>query len=100
MNIYLSMVTFIAVVDTNDVRNASRILKMDLPAVIDALHELECHFGIKLISVYGRYIKLTDAGQKYSEAFRRILFDVDNTERRMRKLYTPSGRLRKIHKQN
>jgi DNA-binding transcriptional LysR family regulator len=65
------MVTFIAVVDTNDVRNASRILKMDLSAVIDALHELECYFGIKLVSVYG-----------------------------MRELYTPSGRLRKLHKPN
>jgi DNA-binding transcriptional LysR family regulator len=100
MNIYSSMVTFIAVVDTNDVRNASRMLKMDLSAVIDALHELECYFGIKLVSVYGRYIKLTDAGQKYSEAFRRILTEVDDTERCMRELYTPSGRLRKIHKTN
>jgi DNA-binding transcriptional LysR family regulator len=70
------MKVFIAVADLEGFSSAARHLRMSPPAVTRAVAELERGLGVKLLTRTTRYLRVTDAGQRYLHDIRRILADV------------------------
>ena len=69
------------VVDKGSFSAASRDLGMPLATVSRKVNELETHIGIKLLVRTTRKVALTDAGAVYVTSARRILDQIDETER-------------------
>jgi DNA-binding transcriptional LysR family regulator len=76
-----AMTTFLAVVEGGSLSAASRKLGMPLPTVSRKISELEAHLRTRLIHRTSRRLSLTDAGQAYIVACKRILEDVGEAER-------------------
>lgn len=76
-----AMSTLLAVVDAGSLSAASRRLGMPLATVSRRLSDLEAHLGTRLLHRSSRRLSLTDAGQGYIDACRRILEDVEAAER-------------------
>jgi DNA-binding transcriptional LysR family regulator len=60
---------------------ASRELRMPLATVSRKVNELESHLGTRLLIRTTRKVALTDAGVAYAASAKRILEEVDETER-------------------
>lgn len=60
---------------------AAKALRMPLPTVSRKVSELEAHLGAQLLLRTTRKLSLTEAGQAYLTAARRILREVDEAER-------------------
>jgi DNA-binding transcriptional LysR family regulator len=75
------MTMLLAVVDAGSISAASRKLKVPLATVSRKVSELESHLGARLLMRSTRRIALTEAGQSFVAATRRILQDVGNAER-------------------
>jgi DNA-binding transcriptional LysR family regulator len=75
------MTVFRTVVDTGSLSAAGRQLGMPLATVSRKLTELEARLRLRLVHRSTRKLTLTDAGQDYLAACRRILDDVDEAER-------------------
>lgn len=94
MDRFESMTVFLAVVDAGSLSAAGRKLGMPLATVSRKVSELEAHLKARLLSRSTRQLKLTDAGREYVVACKRILDDVDITERTASGEYlTPRGHL-------
>lgn len=94
MDRFESMTVFMAVVEAGSLSAAGRKLGMPLATVSRKLSELETHLKARLLSRSTRQLKLTDAGRDYVVACKRILNDVDETERVASGEYsTPKGYL-------
>lgn len=89
-----AMRVILAVVDAGSLSAGSRKLGAPLPSVSRKVAELERYLGANLLVRTSRNIQLTDAGRDYVEAARRIIADLEETERRASGEYqTPRGEL-------
>lgn len=73
--------TLLAAVDGGSLTAASRALRMPLPTVSRKVSELEAHLGTQLLVRTNRKLLLTDAGQAFVQASRRIMADLEEAER-------------------
>ncbi len=76
-----AMRTLLAAVDGGSLSAASRSLGTPLPTVSRKVSELEAHLGTQLVVRTSRGLGLTDAGQAYVDACRRILDELEDAER-------------------
>lgn len=74
------MTVFITVVETEGFASAARKLKLSAPAVTRAIAELEIRLGVKLLNRTTRYVRVTEAGQKYYQDARRIVMLAEEAE--------------------
>jgi DNA-binding transcriptional LysR family regulator len=71
------MSVYVAVAEEQGFAAAARRLRISPPAVTRAVASLEDRLGIKLLNRTTRYVRVTEAGQRYLEDARRILSEVD-----------------------
>ena len=76
-----AMAVFVEAVDQGSLSAAGRRLGLPLATVSRRLSELESHIGTRLLVRSTRQLALTDAGQAYLGACRRILEEVSEAER-------------------
>lgn len=76
-----AMATLVAAVDGGSLSAASRALGMPLATVSRKVSDLEAHLGTQLVIRTSRKLMLTEAGQIYLAASRRILDQIDEAER-------------------
>jgi DNA-binding transcriptional LysR family regulator len=76
-----AMSILVAAVDAGSFSGASRRLGMPLPTVSRKVSELERHLGTRLLTRSTRKLALTDAGEAYLAACKRILEQVGEAER-------------------
>lgn len=76
-----AMTIVLRVVDKGSFSAASRDLGMPLATVSRKVNELETHLGAKLLARTTRKVAVTDAGATYIASARRILVEIDETER-------------------
>jgi DNA-binding transcriptional LysR family regulator len=89
-----AMSTFLAVVEAGSLSAAARQMKTPLTTVSRKVSELESHLRIKLFNRSSRQLVLTDAGNSYLAACKRILADVTEAERMASGEFTaPTGEL-------
>jgi len=81
MDRFDAMATLIAAVDGGSLSAASRALAMPLATVSRKVSELEAHLGTQLLVRTSRRLALTEAGEAYVAASRRILDQIDDAER-------------------
>lgn len=74
------MQVFVAVADEGGFAAAARRLNQSAPAVTRAVAGLEEHLGVKLLNRTTRYVRATEAGERYLEDARRILTEVEAAE--------------------
>jgi DNA-binding transcriptional LysR family regulator len=74
------MTVFVAVAEEQGFAGGARRLGMSPPAVTRAIAALEDRLGIKLLTRTTRYVRVTDAGQRYLEDARRIIHEVDEAD--------------------
>nr|WP_299690965.1 LysR family transcriptional regulator [Hydrocarboniphaga sp.] len=88
------MEVFVAAVEAGSLSGAGRRLKMPLPTVSRKLADLEQLLGTRLLHRSTRALTLTDAGQAYLAACKKILDDVREAERAASGEYqAPTGEL-------
>jgi len=89
-----AMSTLVGVVDAGSFSAASRALGIPLATVSRRVTELETHLGTSLLTRTTRKLALTDAGEAYIASARRILDEIDETERTAAgEFHTPRGEL-------
>jgi len=76
-----AMATLLAAVETGSLSAASRKLGMPLATVSRKVSELEAHLRTRLLHRTSRRLSLTDAGEAYVAACKRILEDIGEAER-------------------
>lgn len=76
-----SMSVLVAVVDAGSLSAAARQLGMPLATVSRKVGELEAHLNTRLLTRTTRQLSLTEAGESYLAACRRILEEVGDAER-------------------
>lgn len=81
MNLVESMSILVAVVDEGSLSAAARRLKMPLATVSRKVTELESHLKTRLLHRTTRQLSLTEAGNSYVAACRRILEEIGEAER-------------------
>lgn len=74
------MQVYVAVAEAESFVKAARVLNMSPPAVTRAVAILEESLGVKLLNRTTRYVRVTDAGQRYFEDAKRILMEVDEID--------------------
>src|SRR3954471_19991147 len=80
MNRLESMSVFVAVAAAGSLSAASRQLRMPLPTVSRKVSDLEAHLKAKLFVRSTRRLTLTDTGQSYLLACKRVLEEVADAE--------------------
>jgi DNA-binding transcriptional LysR family regulator len=75
-----AMKVFVAAVDEGSLAGAARRLKRSATAISRALNALEDHVGVELIHRTTRTLKLSEAGQRYISACRRVLIDLEEAD--------------------
>ncbi|WP_322105757.1 LysR family transcriptional regulator [Paraburkholderia sp. J41] len=89
-----AMNVLIAVVDAGSLSAAARRLGMPLATVSRKVNDLEAHLGTRLLTRSTRQLALTEAGESYVAACRRILDEVGEAERAATGEYSaPRGEL-------
>ena len=81
MDRFESMSVFVAVAATGSFSAASRQLRMPLPTVSRKVSDLEAHLEAKLFVRSTRKLTLTDTGQSYLLACRKVLEEIEEAER-------------------
>jgi len=81
MDRFESMSTFVAVVESGGFSAASRRLAMPLATVSRKVSELEDQLGVRLLNRSTRQVTLTEPGEQFFAACRRILDDLGEAER-------------------
>src|SRR5260370_22349623 len=81
MDRFESMSVLVTAVEAGSLSAAARRLGTPLTTVSRKVSELEAHFKPRLLNRTNRRLTLTDAGQSYVAACRRILEDVGEAER-------------------
>ena len=74
------MQIFVAVAEEQGFAAAARRLQQSAPAVTRAVAGLEEHLGVKLLNRTTRYVRATEAGERYLDDARRILAEVEAAE--------------------
>ena len=75
-----AMGVFVAVAEEESFAAAARRLNSSPPAVTRTIAALEAHLGVKLLTRTTRFVRATDAGQRYLESARRILAEADEAD--------------------
>lgn len=75
-----AMRVFITALDEGSLAGASRRLKRSPTAVSRALAFLEAHVGVELLHRTTRSLKLSEAGERYAVACRRVLADLEEAD--------------------
>ncbi len=75
-----AMKVFVAALDEGSLAGAGRRLKRSATAVSRALAFLEAHVGVPLLHRTTRTIKLSEAGERYAAACRRVLVELEEAE--------------------
>lgn len=75
-----AMKVFIATLDQGSLAGAGRLLKRSPAAVSRAIAFLEAHVGVELLHRTTRSIRLSEAGERYAVACRRILTELEEAE--------------------
>src|SRR5579862_2414797 len=75
-----AMATFLAVVDAGSLSAASRKLRTPLATVSRRVSQLEAHLKTRLLNRSSRRLTLTDSGEAYIQACRRILDQLEEAE--------------------
>ena len=89
-----AMTILVAAVEAGSLSAAGRKLGVPLPTVSRKLADLEAHLGVRLLVRTTRKLTPTDAGAAYIEACKRLLSEVDMTERAVKGEYNePRGEL-------
>ena len=89
-----AMTILLRVVERGSFSAASRDLSVPLATVSRKVNELEEHLGTRLLVRTTRKVALTDAGTAYVASARRILDEIDETERvAAGEFYVPRGEL-------
>jgi len=76
-----AMTVVVAVGEGGSLSAAARRLGMPLPTVSRKISDLEAHLNTRLFNRSTRHLTLTDSGQAYLQACKRILEDVSEAER-------------------
>lgn len=76
----LLMTVFVAVAEEEGFAGGARRLGMSPPAVTRAIATLEQHLGIKLLNRTTRYVRVTEAGQRYLEDAKRVISVADEAD--------------------
>lgn len=76
-----AMSVLLAVAEAGSISAASRKLKVPLATISRKVSELEAHLNVRLLMRSNRRISLTEAGESYVAASRRILQEVGEAER-------------------
>jgi DNA-binding transcriptional LysR family regulator len=84
-----AMTIVLLAVEKGSLTAAAKALNMPLPTVSRKVSELEAYLGTKLLQRSTRKLTLTDAGQNYVGAVKRIMGDIDEAERAASGEYTP-----------
>ena len=88
------LTVFVAVVDASGFAGAARKLGISPPAVTRAINELEAHLGVRLLTRTTRIVRVTEAGARYAEDYRRILADMSEADDAVRSMQrAPRGNL-------
>ncbi|MGH8531832.1 MAG: LysR family transcriptional regulator [Gammaproteobacteria bacterium] len=74
------MTVFVAVAEEESFAGGARRLGMSPPAVTRAIAALEERLGVKLLYRTTRFVRTTDAGQRYLDDSRRIIAEVDEAD--------------------
>ena len=74
------MNVFVAVGEAQSFAAGARRLGMSPPAVTRAIAALEARLGVKLLNRTTRFVRVTEAGQRYLDDARRIIGDVDEAD--------------------
>ena len=74
------MTVFVAVAEAESFAAAARKLTMSPPAVTRCIAALETRLGVKLLNRTTRYVRVTEAGQRYLDDARRIIAEVDDAD--------------------
>src|ERR1700742_2864570 len=89
-----AMTIVLLVAEKGSLTAAAKALNMPLPTISRKVSELEAYLGTKLLQRSTRKLALTDAGQNYISAVKRIVGDIDEAERAASGEYTtPRGEL-------
>lgn len=75
-----AMKVFVAALDEGSLAGAARRLRKSPAAVSRAIALLEAHVGMPLLHRTTRSIKLSEAGERYAAACRRVLVDLEEAE--------------------
>ena len=75
-----AMRVFVTAIDEGSLAGAARLLKRSPTAVSRALSFLEAHVGVELLHRTTRSLKLSEAGQRYAAACRRVLTDLEEAD--------------------
>jgi DNA-binding transcriptional LysR family regulator len=75
-----AMKVFVTAVDEGSLAGAARRLKRSPTAVSRALSFLEAHLGVELLHRTTRTLKLSEAGERYAAACRRVLTDLNEAD--------------------
>jgi DNA-binding transcriptional LysR family regulator len=85
---------FMAVIDANGFAGAARKLGVSPPAVTRAISELETQLGVQLLTRTTRMVRVTEAGARYAEDYRRILAEMAEADASVRSMQgAPHGQL-------
>jgi DNA-binding transcriptional LysR family regulator len=76
-----AMSILLAAAETGSLSAAGRRLGKPLTTISRKMSELEAYLNVRLLNRAGRRLTLTDAGQSYAQASKRILDDVREAER-------------------
>jgi DNA-binding transcriptional LysR family regulator len=74
------MTVFVAVAEEESFAGGARRLGMSPPAVTRAVAALEERIGVKLLNRTTRYVRVTEAGQRYLDDSRRIIAELDEAD--------------------
>ncbi len=74
------MAVYVAVAEEESFAGGARRLGMSPPAVTRAIAALEKRLGVSLLTRTTRFVRATDAGQRYLEHARRILAEADEAD--------------------
>ena len=75
-----AMKVFVTAVDEGSLAGAARRLKRSPTAVSRALSFLEARLGVELLHRTTRTLKLSEAGERYAAACRRVLTDLNDAD--------------------
>ena len=94
MDRFEAMTAFVAAVEGGSLSAASRALNTPLPTISRRVSELEAHLNAQLLVRTSRKLILTEAGEAFAAAARRLLDDLAEAERAASGEYrTPRGEL-------
>jgi len=89
-----SMAILVRVAEAGSLTAAAKALRAPLPSVSRKIADLEAHLGAKLLTRSTRRLALTEAGEAYVRASRRILEQVEEAEQAAAgEFQTPRGEL-------